>query len=205
MEIFNQLHQDLKKTYHLRDPRERRNIVIKEMEIFEAKGIHCQNCPGTCCTSVANSMHVTPLETLEILLNLKTLLSDENKLNDFIDHLKKTIQLYRLDKEIYTGKKNQASLRKRYTCPFFNFGKPGCALSRGNKPYGCLGFNAQQENDNGQTCRSDSSILAAREHTFLEEEKLANTHLKKRWNIDWEKKSIPEALLEVISKSDQST
>ena len=198
LENFNQLHLELSEQFGLRAPRERRDVVIDQMATLEKQGIHCRTCAGTCCTSVANSMQITPLEALEILLNLKEILSNQETKLKLIEQLKNTIQLYRLDKEIYTGKKNQESLRKRYTCPFFNFGTIGCALSRGFKPYGCLGFNAVVENDNGQSCRSDLGILETREQHFIHAENLSNTFLKTKWNILWDKKSIPEALLEIL-------
>ncbi len=204
MENFNQLHLELSEQFQLRSPRERRSVVIEQMSTLEERGIHCRNCSGTCCTSVANSMQITPLEALEILLNVRDILANEETKNQLIDQLKKTIQLYRLDKEIYTGKKNQESLRKRYTCPFFNYGTIGCSLSRGHKPYGCLGFNATVQNDNGQSCRSDVNVLETREQSFIQAENLANASLKKRWHLHWEKKSIPEALLEIMLIVDHS-
>lgn len=202
MEKYKQLHFNLTQNFNLQDPRDRRGIVIGKMDFLEKKSIHCFNCPGTCCTSVANSMQISPLEALEILLNLEEYLVNEEKKRILIDQLNKTILLYRLDKEIYTGKKNQSSLRKNYTCPFFNFGTRGCSLSRGHKPYGCLGFNPNKENDNGQTCRSEVDLLESRDHIFHDAEKLSNAFLRNKWNLQWDKKSIPEALLEIIQKAD---
>lgn len=174
---------------------ERRQQLIDEMQQLEGKTIHCFTCPGTCCTSQANSMQITPIEALEILTSLD--LKDTAQLKK---QMLQTIAQYRLDVEIYTGKKNSAGLRKTYTCPFFMNGSKGCSLSRAHKPYGCLGFNPKSSDDNGQTCASNISLLESRDELFLSQEDRANQKIREDLKLDWTKKSIPEALLDIINK-----
>lgn len=176
----------------------RRDILISSMSTLEKSGIHCANCPGTCCTSEANSMMITPLESLEILNSLvpRLLIPDEKE--KLITALKKSIVLYRLDKEIYTGKKNSQTLRRNYTCPFFNNGSLGCSLSRKSKPYGCLAFNPKTNNDNGKTCSSQTELLETRLAEFQTYEDQLNFQIKTELKLNWEKQNIPMAVLEMI-------
>jgi len=129
----------------------RRSMLISAMAELEEKKFHCMNCVGTCCTFVANSMQITPLEALEIMegLNLNRTQAEELKMR-----LQDTILHYRLDQELSIGKKAISQLRRTYTCPFFTPGPLGCSLSRSIKPYGCLAFNPKIEDDNGSKCTS---------------------------------------------------
>ena len=179
----------------------RRLDLINEMKNLEGKTIHCFTCPGTCCTSQANSMQITPIEALEILASLQ---SDEwtpMERLDFIKRMEQNISDYRLNVEIYTGKKNTSALRKTYTCPFFNHGSLGCGLSRAAKPYGCLGFNPKASDDNGKTCASNSELLSTREETFQDQEEQTNQFIREDLKITWKKLSIPQALLDIINKN----
>jgi len=178
----------------------RRQILIDSMSDLEKMGVDCKTCPGTCCTSLANSMLITPLETIELFDYLLPTLSDQESRNQLISSLKKTISNYRLDKEIYTGKKHTQTLRKLYTCPFFNNGSLGCSISRTAKPYGCLGFNPNKPEDNGQTCSSMTDKLLLRDQNYQANENQINQAIKLELNLDWEKKNIPMALLEVIER-----
>lgn len=176
----------------------RRDILISSMSSLEKSGIHCANCPGTCCTSEANSMMITPLEALEIVNSLVPRLSIPDEKEKLIAALKKSIDLYRLDKEIYTGKKNSQALRRYYTCPFFNNGSLGCGLSRKSKPYGCLAFNPKTNNDNGKTCSSQTELLETRQAEFQNYEDQLNFQIKTELKLTWEKQNIPMAILEMI-------
>jgi hypothetical protein len=190
---------DLYDSNELPSSHDRRFALIKEMELLEGKTIHCFTCPGTCCTSQANSMQITPIEALEILQSLHVDKFDAVALLAFKERMKQTVSGYRLNVEIYTGKKNSSALRKNYTCPFFNNGSLGCGLSRSAKPYGCLGFNPRTSDDNGQSCSSNIEVLEAREHSFQSKEDLVNAQIRKELKLPWMKQNIPQALLDVIN------
>lgn len=178
----------------------RRLDLINEMKSLEGKTIHCFSCPGTCCTSQANSMQITPIEALEILAGLNSdEWTDEVRL-EFIKRMEQNILDYRLNVEIYTGKKNTSALRKTYTCPFFNNGSLGCGLSRSVKPYGCLGFNPKASDDNGKTCASNSELLSVREETFKSSEDHTNQFISDDLKLSWKKLSIPQALIDILNR-----
>lgn len=178
----------------------RRHALILEMQALEGKTIHCFTCPGTCCTGQANSMQITPIEALEILQSLKIDDFSTEELNSFKSKMLETVTNYRLNVEIYTGKRNSQALRKTYTCPFFNNGSLGCGLSRSSKPYGCLGFNPKLQSDNGKACSSNLELLEERDNTFLNLENAANTKIRTLLNLSWSKQNIPQALLDVIER-----
>lgn len=190
---------DLYDNNELPSSHDRRFTLIREMELLEGKTIHCFTCPGTCCTSQANSMLITPIEALEILQSLHVDQFDEVEMLSFKERMNQTILNYRLNVEIYTGKKNSSALRKNYTCPFFNNDSLGCDLSRSVKPYGCLGFNPRTSDDNGQSCSSNIEVLEARERSFQSQEDLVNTQIRKELKLSWMKQNIPQALLDVIN------
>ncbi len=187
MQILKKLNIDPEKS-----PLSRRNSLINAMTKLEGSKIHCFNCSGTCCTYVANSMQITPLEALEILESLN--LNQETK-NLLISKLSQTVTDYRLDQELLTGKKGIQSLRRTYTCPFFTPGSKGCGLSRSVKPYGCLAFNPRIEDDNGGQCKSDVVLLEKRENDFNSFEDEANKVLSEAYQINWKKMDLPRALL----------
>ena len=186
------LYQDMKISL----PLTRRQNLVREMSRLEGKSIHCFNCPGTCCTFSANSMQVTPLEAFEILFSLNL---NHEKAEELKIKLQDTIAHYRLDHDIFTGKKASQDLRRTYTCPFFSPGPKGCTLGRALKPYGCLGFNPKIENDNGSHCHSNVAILEERESLHTETETLANSFLKEKFSLAWNKKDLPRALFEILS------
>ena len=175
---------------------DRRIALIKEMQLLEGKTIHCFTCPGTCCTSQANSMQITPIEALEILESLHIDQFTPTQMSNFKEKMNQTIAAYRLNFETYTGKKHTSVLRKSYTCPFFNNGSLGCGLSRSSKPYGCLGFNPKTSDDNGKSCSSNIE----REESFHSNEDLVNAHVKLELNLHWTKQNIPLALLDIINR-----
>lgn len=145
-------------------------------------------------------MQITPIEALEILQGLQADLFTPSELNSFKEHMTQTISGYRLNVEIYTGKKTSSALRKNYTCPFFNNGSLGCGLSRSAKPYGCLGFNPKINDDNGKSCSSNIEVLEEREHSFQSKEDLVNAQIRQELKLSWIKQNIPQALLDVINK-----
>lgn len=176
----------------------RRSLLIKAMADLEGKKVHCMNCAGTCCTFVANSMQITPIEALEILEGLNLNIKQQDEL---ISKLKETISHYRLDQELSTGKKGISHLRRTYTCPFFSPGPKGCSLSRSIKPYGCLAFNPKIEDDNGSECASDISLLEKRENENTLFEAEANKKISEAYNLSWSKMDLPRALLYFLQKT----
>lgn len=172
----------------------RRNLLIQEMAKLSGAKIDCFNCTGTCCTYQANSMQITPIEAFEILVSLEASVINAQEIREL---LKKNIQDYRLDHELFVGKKN-ILLRKTYTCPFFIPGPKGCTIKKELKPYGCLGFNPRIAGDNGSKCLSDIDLLKKREAEQLIDEEKINQHLKIELNLDWDKLEIPKATLKLL-------
>ena len=174
-------------------PKERRQIIISQMNQISKKGINCQGCVGTCCTSLANSMQISPLEAQDLLDFLKSSgrLTTQLK-EDLLDCVKK----YRLDHEISTTR--GIPFRRTYTCPFFTPGPKGCSIDPEYKPYGCLSFNPQEKNANGgSSCFSNSDIYQKREDEFIWKEGGLNKKIIEGLNLSWNKKSIPQALLDL--------
>ena len=174
--------------------RQRRSLLIEEMSSLDEKKLSCAKCVGNCCTFTSNSMRVTPLEAIEILqyLHEKMLINQE-----LVQVLEENIKEFRLDKETLFG------IKKNYTCPFYLGSCQGCSLSRGSKPYGCLAFNATEENVlKGSTCSSNQLILEKRDNEYIHHEKKLNNYIKKTLTLTWDKESIPIALLEIIKKGE---
>lgn len=197
MMTFSELQHSLYQTLKTHSPRERRQSLITEMAGLTDQKIHCFNCSGTCCTFSANSMQITPIEAFEIIISLEIKNED---LSEIKAKLKKIILDYRLDHEIFLGKKKNSLLRKTYTCPFFVAGPKGCTIKKDLKPYGCLGFNPRIEDDNGGQCLSNIELLENREETERDNEALANTFLKRELQLEWEKIEIPKAVLILLEK-----
>ena len=167
----------------------RRKKLIDHMLGLEAENKTCLQCPGTCCTYEANSMQVSPIEVHDILTYLK---NNDLHRTELKKKLEATVQTYRLDKMISTGRKS--SLRRTYTCTFFNQKELGCALPREVKPYGCLAFNAHHHSIKAQEfCYSDQNLLEKDESNL-------NLIISKQWNLWWEKLPLPVALLDVWHK-----
>lgn len=192
---FADLHDSLYLKLKVNTPLERRKLLTEEMKSLTDKQIHCFNCSGTCCTYSANSMQITPLEAFEIITSLEV--TAEN-ISEIKTKLQKSIQDYRLDHEIFLGKKKNSHLRKTYTCPFFVAGSKGCTIKKELKPYGCLGFNPRIENDNGSLCLSNTPLLETRENEQMDSEKNANRFLREELKLDWEKLEIPKAVLKIL-------
>jgi Fe-S-cluster containining protein len=155
-------------------PFERRKNLIEEMERLKSLGINCQGCLGTCCTSVANSMLITPIEAQDILLFLKT---TGKKTEELKNKLNECVEKYRLNYEISTTR--GIPIRRTYTCPFYEPGPKGCSIDQYFKPYGCLGFNPKVPNSSGNNCSSNKEILG------------------KIPNDSSPKKNIPKAMLDI--------
>lgn len=168
---------------------ERRSSLSELMHRLDSKNVNCRLCTGVCCTSVANSMQIDNIQTIDLYVYLK-----KNDLFDPIE-LRECIEEYRLT-PTNTGSKGQY-LRKRYTCPFFKREKLGCMISPDYKPYGCLGFNAQAENvKNGEACGVYQEELENRESNRVDEVAL-NKKLSSELNLINDKQPIPIKLLEL--------
>lgn len=169
----------------------RRKIILDQMNSLNAKGINCFNCPGHCCTSVANSMQTTPLETQDVLDYLRQTQrwTEELKLK-----LNTNVDKFRLDSIPGNGRRNY--LRKTYDCPFFEGKSLGCSIPQEVKPYGCLGFNPTEPHESeGKSCGSDQNLLKEREKSLSNESQL-NIDLKTKHALWWDKLPLPLALLE---------
>lgn len=172
-------------------PKQRRELLLNEMDRLENQGMDCRGCKGTCCTYEANSMMVTPVEAVELMDYLKA----QNLLTEELKHkMTETITKYRLDHPAGNGKKSY--LRRTYTCPFFNHGELGCPLPREVKPYGCLAFNSHhQELKADGNCFSDTDLLRKHDHAMSDES--LNENLRVKFNLYWEKTPLPLALTEL--------
>lgn len=171
----------------------RRQLILEEMALLENNQINCFKCLGPCCTYVSNSMQITLLEAIDII----NFLNDKQRLNNnLMIQLQENIEHFRLDKVIGFGKN---SLRKTYTCPFFENHSKGCSISRNAKPIGCLGFNPVEKNiTNGGSCKSNPALLEIRDFENQKEEAEVNACLKETLKIFWDKAPIPVAVLEVL-------
>jgi len=137
-------------------------------------------------------MKITPLEAMDIL----TYLRESGRLNDSLkERLRGCISDYRLDVEIPTSRGR--AFRKTYTCPFFSPGPKGCTLPKDVNPYGCLGFNPEIS---GGNCSLKEDVASVREEKFQVFETQENLRLKKVFNLDWDKMTIPQALLSLWSE-----
>jgi Fe-S-cluster containining protein len=172
----------------------RRENLIKSMQELENRGTDCSKCPGFCCTYYHNSMQISPLEAIEILIDLK----QQERLNqELIARLEENVQNYRLHVEVTDGRGRV--LRRNYTCPFFKDHSLGCSISLEYKPYGCLGFNPDQAGVSSEgKCSSNLEQLEARSKGNQVLESKVNLELKSSLKLYWDKKPIPTALLDII-------
>ena len=171
--------------------KERRKILRENMVNLLSKGVNCYSCTGLCCTFVANSMQTDAIQTLELYLFLK----ENNRWNEeLVSELKEVIKNNRLEYEIQTG--IGTSFRRTYTCPFYNKGPKGCSIEPESKPYGCLGFNARTPGaSEGSDCTSDLELLNRREDQNQDMEQVANSYLKSKLSLNWDRLPMPVALL----------
>ncbi len=174
----------------------RRKSLLELMQELEQRGINCYSCQGDCCSFIANSIQVTPLEALELFY----FLSREQRWNSELwDQLKRVVHRYRLDVELRT--KHKQIMRKTYTCPFYSPGKQGCSIAIEFKPYGCLGFNPLYQNCTGDGgCKSYIDVLKKREADWIIIEDQVNNFVKEQLELDWDKLDISRALLQIKQK-----
>ena len=173
----------------------RRESLLERMTELESRGMGCNGCSGKCCTFEANSMLITPLETIELLEYLKTsqLMTLELK-----NKMQTAVEKYRLESKPLLG--GRSYLRKTYTCPFFNHQELGCPLPREIKPYGCLAFNSHHIDLKAtEHCYSETELLKKRDQSHLDE-LLINQNLRTKYKLFWEKSPIPSALLDLWDK-----
>ncbi len=172
----------------------RRRLIDKPMQELMNEGLDCLSCSGCCCTFVKNSMMITPVESVDICLDLYS----RDLVNDSLLHkLQETIDHFRLDQPV-AGDGRRSFSRRRYTCPFFNEQRPSCGVSRSYKPYGCLAFNPQKAGvSDGESCQSYQDLLKNQEKQSKEEHAV-NDQLVSFWGLDWQKKPLPVAVLDVL-------
>jgi Fe-S-cluster containining protein len=193
LETANEIYRDLLENHSLKDNFQRREVLIDSMKNLKNSGINCQSCTGLCCTFISNSMQTDPIQTLELY---QYLLTNEMWNEKLVQELNEVIRNNRLDYEISTGA--GSSFRRTYTCPFYNKGPKGCSISPESKPFGCLGFNAFDEDvSGGENCKSDIEVLKKREDLFEENEQKVNHYLKTTLNLYWDKLPMPVALIEL--------
>lgn len=168
---------------------ERRATLIQEMQRLGAAGKHCAACSGICCTFLANSMQITPVEAVD----LRDWLNAQGRWDaDLRNELRDCITKFRLNVDLGDGRR---SLRKTYTCPFYRPGPKGCSISPEYKPYGCLAFNAREPGlTEGGNCASDQFLLETRAAASLSETH-QNQSLKDQHHWVSDKAPIPVALL----------
>ncbi|MCC5850055.1 MAG: YkgJ family cysteine cluster protein [Verrucomicrobia bacterium] len=173
----------------LAPPAERRANLRDHMRARHEAGNTCAACTGVCCTFVANSMRITPVEALDMK---NRLISEGRWTPELFATLTKTVERYGLDRETGDGRR---SLRKTYTCPFYTPGPRGCSIHPDHKPYGCLAFNARRPGiTEGGDCASSIHELENREAAFPNEA-AHNLALKTQHRLYWDKAPIPVALL----------
>lgn len=172
----------------------RRASLHQRMQSLKEQDINCYSCTGLCCTFESNSMQVTPQEALDVFFYLEK----ENRLTEELKtSLLENIKKYRLDKEISTGR--NSSFRRYYTCPFFVESERGCTLSRTDKPYGCLAYNAKEKLAKIQhQCGSDLELLRVQDE-MNQDESLA-IELKDKLELSWTKMPLPVALMELMER-----
>lgn len=180
--------------YHqIPSPTQRRSSLNEQMSDFESNNLSCRDCIGNCCTFTSNSMKISPIEALDILEYLKE--TDGFDLENLVKKLQATINEFRLNRN--------AGLRKTYTCPFYTGEKKGCTISKHSKPFGCLAFLPNKENIiEGKSCSSKINSLKDRDEKFKTDEQLVNEAIKNELGLNWNKLSIPEAVLDLIKKGE---
>ncbi|MCC5846205.1 MAG: YkgJ family cysteine cluster protein [Verrucomicrobia bacterium] len=166
-------------------PEARRAVLREHMRELESKGWSCAACSGVCCTFVANSMRISPVEARD----LRRWLEAEGRWTpELIESLRECVARFRLDQDTGDGRR---SLRKTYTCPFYTNGPRGCSIHPDHKPYGCLAFNARRPGiTGGGHCASAQDLLRERENAFPEE-----TDNNRALAADPAPRAIPLALL----------
>lgn len=179
--------------------KKRRLLLQERMNCLDSANSNCSNCSGKCCTFMANSMMITPIEAMDLYIYL----NEENLWNDELkDKLKQSIKDFRLSETFDIGRGR--SFRRTYTCPFYMTKFPGCPLPTEIKPYGCLAFNPTKgQPAAGEGCASALDLLEKREKSMPQEGNI-NQKLKDYMKLDWDKLPIPVALLEINKEKDKA-
>lgn len=176
-----------------------RNKIIEQMSLLNSSGLDCSSCQTSeCCTFVKNSMQITPLETIELIIYLHK----ENRIDDdLIQLLKDNIKNYRLNIPL-PGDGKRLFSRRSYTCPFLKDGSLACSISRFSKPYGCLAYNPTKKlAKDSSDCSSDQQLLDETAQEFIFEMNQLNSTLQQLLKINFDKLPIPMAIIEVISNN----
>lgn len=138
----------------------RRRVLLDSMRALGERKIDCSGCSGVCCTFVANSMQITPIEALDILADL-TARGEMNEAR--LEEWRILVERHGLDRPA-PGDGQRELVRRRYTCSFFAGGKLGCTLTPEFKPYGCLAFKPRSAGVwEGKDCGVDGDGLARRD------------------------------------------
>lgn len=191
----NKLLRETYQKWSCPDAHSRRDSINSKMFEINAQGFNCNNCSGMCCTFENNSMQVDPIQALELVCYLES----KGLIDKYKESILKSIEDFRLDKELSLGKGRQ--LRRYYTCPFFMQQSCGCPISPSFKPYGCLAFNPLEKGVSlDGKCESDIDLLEKRENSFFEIEQRVNNYLREELKLYWIKKPMPTAVLEIIEK-----
>lgn len=177
-----------------------RDTLLQKMESHRDDGLNCLQCIGFCCTLQANSMQISPSETLDLMkffIKKFDSLDLYNSLKRLQKNLAENIETFRLNKDYSYGKR--FNIRRYYTCPFFASKELGCTIDFQYKPYGCLAFEpTKKEADwKKRACQSDQRVL---DESLGTEEKEINQKLKSFFSLSWDKKPIPVALFELLDR-----
>jgi len=133
-------------------------------------------------------MQVTPLEAWDIMVFLRR---QGRWHQELLTELQACVSRYQLDREL-PGDGRRGFMRRTYTCPFFKPQALGCTISPERKPVGCLAFNPRRSGImDGQDCGHDMA-----DQHFDARWETRNARCRSRWNISWEKKPIPLALID---------
>lgn len=179
--------------------KERRENLIEAMEENEASGKDCLSCEGTCCTFQANSMKVTPSETLDLVVDM----FNKGRWNkEWKTKLENQVRSDRLGDDVPTDGRRDL-IRRTYTCPFFKTdGSFGCSVERWKKPYGCLAFNPNEEKQTqGGNCSSHTDLLESHARDFHSYHEELDSILSKEYGISPSKTDLPSAILRFFDKN----
>lgn len=139
-----------------------RELILKHLEEKAKLGHHCQSCPGTCCTDVANSMMISSSEARTI----QNYLIGQGKWDeDLLLEIRECVRHYRLDIPV-PGDGRRSYIRRTYTCPFYQLKLGGCQIPRTHRPLGCLAFNPTDKNRIGEGGCEQTWKLSSQSDSF---------------------------------------
>jgi hypothetical protein len=173
----------------------RRAPLLARMQELQSRGVGCAACTtSACCTFVANSMRVTPLEAVDLY---DALVAGGRMGPELEAALAATVQRFGLDRPA-PGDGRRSFGRRRYTCPFLRDGSLGCTLPAAAKPYGCLAYNARRAGvADGEDCGSEQALLDAARAAAVATD--LDDRLRAELGLAWETATIPEALLDLAA------